>query len=125
MAEIATVDHAEATVDVEVEKEIEVEKVDADQTTEVQEENLKSDEEKDVVDKKMVVKFVAYMADLSKSTREVNFNPVSSVYLKCCELQGEVDRLSIQNQSLINDLSSLKESNFFRKKKRVFIFEEN
>ncbi|KAM0049847.1 putative transcription factor interactor and regulator CCHC(Zn) family [Helianthus debilis subsp. tardiflorus] len=115
MAEIATVDDAEEKVDVEVEKETEFEKVDADQT-EVPENEIKSDEKKDAEEKKKATEFVAFMADLSKATGVVNSNLVSSVCLKCAELEREVNRLSKHNLSLINDLSSLKESNFFVKR---------
>ncbi|MFS8016152.1 hypothetical protein Hanom_Chr15g01365061 [Helianthus anomalus] len=116
MAEIVTSDDVEVKVDVEVEKDSEAEEVNAEQTTEVQEENLKSDDEKDATNKKMAADFADFIADLNKSTGEVNYNPTSSVCLRCLELHGEVDRLSTQNQSLINEMSSIKESNFFVKR---------
>ena len=53
------------------------------------------------------------MANLDKQTGEVKSN---SVCLKCRELQGEVDRLSAQNKSLVSEMSNIKESNFFAKR---------
>ncbi|MFS7968991.1 putative transcription factor interactor and regulator CCHC(Zn) family [Helianthus anomalus] len=95
MAEIVQLDEAETTVsDAESqvendaakvdakEKESEAEKVVADETTEVHEEEVQS----------------------------------NSVCLRCRELQGEVDRLLAQNQSLVSEMSSIKESNFFAKR---------
>ncbi|MFS7938340.1 hypothetical protein Hanom_Chr05g00438521 [Helianthus anomalus] len=113
MAEIVPFDDAEAKVDDAKSK--------ADQTTEAEEENLKSDDEKNVNEKdakykKMAAELAALMADLDKPIGEINSNSTSSVCLRCREFQGEVDRLSTQNRSLINEMSSIKESNFFVKR---------
>ncbi|MFS7920856.1 hypothetical protein Hanom_Chr03g00229711 [Helianthus anomalus] len=127
MAEIATMDDAQENVDAEIEMETEVQKIDADQTEVPEEKNveneIKSHEEKDVEDNK-ATDFAAYMVDLSKATGEVNSNSVSSIWLKYRELQGQIKRLSKQNQSLMNDLSRLKELNFFVKRNES-LFEEN
>ncbi|MFS7963289.1 hypothetical protein Hanom_Chr08g00736351 [Helianthus anomalus] len=128
MAEIVPDDNVEASVDakakvdVELEKENEAEKVKVDQTTEAEEENLKSDDEKDAEEKddeykKMAAEFAALMANLDKPTGVVSSNSVNSFCLRCPKLQGEVDSLSTLNQSLINEMLSIKETNFFCKKK--------
>jgi hypothetical protein len=117
MAEIVPVDESAEKTDAEEVKEAETvaEKVESAQSEELKE-DLQSDEEKDAEGKRMAAEFVAYMADLSKSTREVNKNPLSSICLKCGQLQGEIDNLINQNQSLKDELSKIKEENFFLKR---------
>ncbi|MFS7947177.1 hypothetical protein Hanom_Chr06g00545031 [Helianthus anomalus] len=60
----------------------------------------------------METQLAALMANLDKPTGEVRSN---SMCLRCRELQGEVDRLSTQNQSLVNEISNIKEY-FFAKR---------
>ncbi|KAJ0576078.1 putative transcription factor interactor and regulator CCHC(Zn) family [Helianthus annuus] len=125
MAEITPVDDGEAKVDdaevkedaeVKVENRAEEKKVD--QTTGAEDEKQKSEyereaEEKDAKYKQLEAQLAALMANLDKQTGEVKSN---SVCLKFRELQGEVDRLSAQNKSLVSEMSNIKESNFFAKR---------
>ncbi|MFS7947991.1 hypothetical protein Hanom_Chr06g00554681 [Helianthus anomalus] len=127
MAEIVLVDDDEANVedaetkaDADVERESEAKEDKVDQTTEAEEKKLKSDyekeaEEKDAKYKRLEAQIAALMANLDKPKEEVS-NYASSVCLRCRELQGEVHRLSTENQSLVNEMSNFKESNFFVKR---------
>ncbi|KAJ0507000.1 putative transcription factor interactor and regulator CCHC(Zn) family [Helianthus annuus] len=116
----AAVEDAETKVDAEAKVKIEGKAAEEkdDQTTVAEDEKQKSDrereaEEKDAKYKRMEAQLAALMANLDKQTGEVKSN---SVCLKCCELQGEVDRLSTQNKSLVSEMSNIKESNFFAKR---------
>ncbi|KAJ0556863.1 putative transcription factor interactor and regulator CCHC(Zn) family [Helianthus annuus] len=96
MAEIVPVDEAETSVsDAESQVENAEAKVDAEVEKEVEAEQVVADQTTEVHEK------------------EVQSN---SVCLRCRELQGEVDRLSTQNQSLVSEMSSIKESIFFAKR---------
>ncbi|KAJ0587956.1 putative transcription factor interactor and regulator CCHC(Zn) family [Helianthus annuus] len=96
MAEIVPVDEAEATVsDAESEVKSNEAKVDAEVEKESEAEQVVADQTTEVHEEKV---------------------QSSSVCLRCRELQGEVDRLSAQNQSLVSEMSSIKESNFFAKR---------
>ena len=114
----AKVDDAEVKVDAEVKLENRAEEKKVDQTTGAEDEKQKSEyereaEEKDAKYKQLEAQLAALMANLDKQTGEVKSN---SVCLKCRELQGEVDRLSAQNKSLVSEMSNIKESNFFAKR---------
>ncbi|KAJ0466681.1 putative RNA-directed DNA polymerase [Helianthus annuus] len=118
MAEIVPVDEGEATV--VDEKTTEAEEDKADQATDAEKEKPESEhemeaDEKDEIIKRMGAQLAALMANSDKATREVS-NSATSVCLKCRELQGEVDKLSTQNKSLVSEMSNVKESNFFAKR---------
>ncbi|KAJ0742622.1 putative transcription factor interactor and regulator CCHC(Zn) family [Helianthus annuus] len=118
MAEIVPVEEAESIANAEKESDAEVKKVD--QTTDAEEEESQSEnemeaEEKDEIIKRLGAQLAALMANSEKSTGEVS-NSTTSVCLKCRELQGEVDKLSTQNKSLVSEMSNVKESNFFAKR---------
>ncbi|MFS7936251.1 putative transcription factor interactor and regulator CCHC(Zn) family [Helianthus anomalus] len=114
----ATLGDAEAKVDAEVKIESKDEAEKGDQITDVEEEKQKSDheweaEEKDAKYKRMEAQLAALMANIDIQSGKVQSNYVC---LKCRELQGEVDMLLTQNQSLVSEMSNIKESNFFAKR---------
>ncbi|MFS8007019.1 putative transcription factor interactor and regulator CCHC(Zn) family [Helianthus anomalus] len=96
MAEIVPVDEAETTVS------------DAESQVENAEENVDAEVKKESEAEQGV-------ADETTKVHEEEVQ-VNSVCSRCRELQGEVDRLLAQNQSLVSEMSSIKESNFFAKR---------
>ncbi|MFS7982321.1 hypothetical protein Hanom_Chr10g00961431 [Helianthus anomalus] len=75
------------------------------------------DEKRSADEEKIVADFAAFMADLGKATGGVGSKPVSLICLSCSELRGTFNRLSTHNQSLLDELNNLKESNFLIRKK--------
>ena len=56
---------------------------------------------------------IAYVLTWTILVLLVSTNTTTPVFLKCSELQGEVDRLLSDNQNLVNEASKLSETNFF------------
>ena len=94
----------------------EIEKVDDEQTKETAQKDSKSFEEMETAYKKMAADLAALMTNADKPNKEVSSQSTTSVCLKCSELQGEVDRLLAINQGLVDELSNVKEANFFLKR---------
>ncbi|MFS8022600.1 hypothetical protein Hanom_Chr16g01441431 [Helianthus anomalus] len=102
-AEIVPVDEAETTV-----SDAESEVKDAEAKVEIVEAKVDAEVEKESEAEQVV----------ADQTTEVHEEEVqsNSVCLRCREIQGEVDMLRTQNQCLVSEMSSIKESNFFAKR---------
>ncbi|KAJ0938205.1 putative transcription factor interactor and regulator CCHC(Zn) family [Helianthus annuus] len=116
MAEIVSVDEAETSVsDAESQVENAEKKVDAEVEKESEAEKVDAEVEKESAAEKVVADQTTKVYENENEAEQVSAES-NSVCLRCRELQGEVDRLTTQNKSLVSEMSSIKESNFFAKR---------